>query len=566
MSPISRFLRLIRSEKKDLYILYGYAIMSGLINLSLPLGTQAIIGLVSSGQTSTSLIVLIGFVLLGLLFVGILQIMQFTLVEYLQQRIFTNAALEFSYRITHIKMESILRLHAPEMMNRFFDILTIQKGLSKLLLDLSAASLQIFFGLLLLSFYHPFFIFLGIFFVLVLALIIRLSGPRGLETSLKESKHKYRVVHILEEIARTLQTLKLIGKTDWPEKKVNDEVNLYLQARTKHFKVLLLQMSSLVSFKFIITGALLVMGSILLVDRQLNIGQFVAAEIIIIIILNAVEKLMQSLDVVYDVLTAVDKVGMVTDLPLEVFRGHNINESNKAGFDIEIDNLNYAFPDSNESVLNGISLRFESGKKYCLSGFNGSGKSTFINVICGLYENYTGSILYDNYSLRDLNLQELRLAIGDNLFYEDIFEGTILENISVNRPDVSLTQVYNVVEKTGLLSFVSNSKEGINTELIAGAKGLPGSIAQKIIMARCLVGPRKLLLINEGGIKLIPTEKRKLILSLMQLSATIIFISNDTELMSICDQTIVLKEGRVELKGTYESIKDNAELKTIIQH
>lgn len=566
MSPISRFFRLIRSEKKDLYYLYGYAIMSGLINLSLPLGTQAIIGLVSSGQSSTSLIVLIGFVLLGLLFVGVLQIMQFTLVEYLQQRIFTNAALEFSYRVTHIKMESILRLHAPEMMNRFFDVLTIQKGISKLLLDLSAASLQVFFGLLLLSFYHPFFIFLGLFFVLVLALIVRLSGPRGLESSLKESKHKYRVVHILEEIARTLQTLKLIGKTDWPEKKVNDEVNLYLEARTKHFKVLLLQMSSLVSFKFIITGTLLVMGSILLVDRQLNIGQFVAAEIIIIIILNAVEKLMQSLDVVYDVLTAIDKVGMVTDMPLETYKGHDINESKKPGFDIEIDNLNYSFPDSNESVLNNISLKFESGKKYCLSGFNGSGKTTFINVICGLYENYTGSIRYDNFSLRDLNLADLRLAIGDNLHYEDIFEGTILENISVNRPDVTLNQVYHVVEKLGLLNFVSNCREGINTQLVAGAKGLPGSITQKIIMARCLVGPRKLLLINEAGIKLIPAEKRKLIIELISLNSTIIFISNDFELMKVCDETIVLKQGKVELKGPYELIKNNAELKTILEH
>lgn len=565
MSPISRFFRLIRSEKKDLYYLYGYAIMSGLINLSLPLGTQAIIGLVSSGQSSTSLIVLIGFVLLGLLFVGVLQIMQFTLVEYLQQRIFTKAALEFSYRVTHVKMESILRLHAPEMMNRFFDVLTIQKGISKLLLDLSAASLQVFFGLLLLSFYHPFFIFLGIFFVLVLALIVKLSGPRGLESSLKESKHKYKVVHILEEIARTLQTLRLIGKTDWPEKKVNDEVNLYLEARTKHFKVLLLQLCSLVSFKFIITGSLLVMGSVLLVNRQLNIGQFVAAEIIIIIILNAVEKLMQSLDVVYDVLTAIDKVGMVTDMPLENYHGHNFNDSKKPGFDIEIDNLNYSFPDSNESVLNNISLKFESGKKYCLSGFNGSGKTTFINVICGLYENYTGSIRYDNFSLRDINLADLRLAIGDNLFYEDIFEGTILENISVNRPDVTLSQVYNVVEKIGLLNFVSNCREGINTQLVAGAKGLPGSITQKIIMARCLVGPRKLLLINEAGIKLIPAEKRKLIIELTRLNSTIIFISNDFELMKVCDETIVLKQGKVELKGPYELLKNNAELKTILE-
>ncbi|MFN7014796.1 MAG: ABC transporter ATP-binding protein, partial [Bacteroidia bacterium] len=120
LTPVKRFLKLIKAEKKDVYYLYGYAIISGFINLSLPLGIQAIIGLVTAGQSSTSLAVLITFVLIGILVAGVLQLMQFSLVEYLQQRIFTNAALEFAYRIPRVKMEAVLRIHTPELMNRFF--------------------------------------------------------------------------------------------------------------------------------------------------------------------------------------------------------------------------------------------------------------------------------------------------------------------------------------------------------------------------------------------------------------------------------------------------------------
>lgn len=565
LTPLKRFFRLIKAEKKDVYYLYGYAIIAGFINLSLPLGIQAIIGLVTAGQSSTSLAVLIAFVLIGILVAGVLQLMQFTLVEYLQQRIFTNAALEFAYRIPRVKMEAVLRVHTPELMNRFFDTLTIQKGLSKILMDISTSSLQIVFGLLLLSFYHPFFIFLGMFFILILAFIIRVTAPLGLQTSLKESKHKYRVVHILEEVARTLQTLKLIGKTDLPEKNVDREVSKYLDARIKHFKILLLQMGSMVGFKFLITGALLILGSILLIDRQINIGQFVAAEIVIIIVLNAVEKLINSLDVIYDVLTALEKVGNVTDLPIEINKGININEESPHGpLEINVEHLTYKFPDNNLEVLHDLNVRFYAGKKYCICGFNGSGKNTFINVITGLYENYTGSIQYNGFSLRDLDMEQLRLAIGDNLQYEDIFEGTILENVAVNRPGITHKDVYECLNKVGLSDFVAQQKDGINTLLIAGAKGLPGSIAQKLIMARCIARNPRLLIINEGNIKLIPAEKTQLIQELFKLPSTIIFISNEKEIMQQCDETIVFKDGRIIVAGNYENIKSNVHLNKII--
>ena len=158
ISPIKRFWLLINPDKKEIRNIYIYAIFIGLVNLSLPIGIQAIINLIQGGQMSVSWMVLVAFVIIGIAISGILQINQFRITEYLQQKIFTRAAFEFTYRIPKIKLEALYKHYAPELMNRFFDVITIQKGLSKILIDFSTASIQTVFGLVLLSLYHPFFI------------------------------------------------------------------------------------------------------------------------------------------------------------------------------------------------------------------------------------------------------------------------------------------------------------------------------------------------------------------------------------------------------------------------
>ncbi len=198
-----------------------------------------------------------------------------------------------------------------------FDVLTIQKGLPKLLIDISTAVIQIFFSLILLSFYHPFFVFFGLLLISLLAIIFYITGPKGLDSSITESKYKYKVAYWLEELARTLTSFKVAGTTHLPMKRVSENVNNYLIHRKIHFGVLIRQFSYIIAFKTFIVGGLLILGTILVIDRQITLGQFVASEIIIVLILGAVEKIIVTMDTIYDMLTAVDKIGHVTDLPLE---------------------------------------------------------------------------------------------------------------------------------------------------------------------------------------------------------------------------------------------------------
>ena len=216
LTPLKRFWRLLKPDAKEIRNVYIYSIFNGLINLSLPIGIQAIINLIQGGQVSASWIVLIIFVVAGIALSGIMSVNQLRITENLQQKIFTRAAFEFAYRIPKIKMERLYKHYAPELMNRFFDIVSVQKGLSKIIVDFSTASIQVLFGLILLSIYHPFFIIFSLVLVILVYFIFRYTAQRGLETSLEESKHKYKIAHQLEELARTFMTFKLAGRTELP--------------------------------------------------------------------------------------------------------------------------------------------------------------------------------------------------------------------------------------------------------------------------------------------------------------------------------------------------------------
>ena len=557
LSPVRRLLRLLSTERKDILYILFYSVIIGLFSLILPLGIQSTIELISGGVFFSSVYILIAVVIAGILAAGGLQILQISLVEYLQQRIFTKAALEFTFRIPRIKIESILKSYAPELVNRFFDVMTIQKGLPKLLIDLSSGTIQILFGLLLLSLYHPFFIFFSLILITALTLIFYLTGPRGLNSSIEESKYKYKVAQWLEELARALNSFKLAGTTDLPLKKTDYNVNNYLKYRKIHFRTLITQFSFIILFKAIVTGGLLVMGTILVINREITLGQFVASEVIIILILNAVEKIIMYMDVVYDLLTAVDKVAQVTDLPLEKVGGIDFPKGAfQKGYSINIKNLHYKYPDGKGDMLKGINLEIKSGEHICITGSGGSGKTTLTNIIAGLHPAFEGIVTINNYSIRDLDLAHLRDKIAKNISPEDIFDGTIYENITIGKPLERVQDVLDALERVGLADEINALPEGLSTPLLSGGKGLPSSMIQKLILARCLAKKPQLLILNDffSGLK----KSTKLALINITVAGdnpwTSIAVSNDPLVMAACDRVIVLTDGIIAAQGTFDEL------------
>lgn len=542
--PLKKLWELLVLEKKEIVSIYFYAILSGLLQLSVPIGVQAIIGFVMGANMVTSIYVLIVVIVLGVLMVGIMQINQMKIIEKIQQNIFTRYAFKFSETIPRLDLKKIDQYYLPEKVNLFFDTITLQKGLSKILLDTPTASIQILFGLLLLSFYHPAFIAFGVLLVFILWLILKLTSAKGLSTSLQESGYKYNVVAWIEEMARVIRSFKFSQGTHLNLSKTDENVVGYLKARTAHFKVLVFQYQALVAFKVCITLAMLVVGTYLLLNQQLNIGEFIAAEIVILTIISSVEKLIGSLDSVYDVITGLEKLAYVTEADLE-HEGNYQLISNNIGLNIEMINFEFGYNDDFK-VLNGININIPSNSLICIKGDEGVGKSTLLQVLNGSYTDYKGKILINKVPLRNYTLQSLRENIGVFMYHQDLFNGTLWENISMGKQEITPDRISNLASMLGVSDYIYGLPFGFESHINTSGEKLPSSITKKILLLRAFANNPRLLLLDEPFANFEPEtqEKIKNYIQQLKLNTTILVISNDEKFASKCDYQLTLKMGK----------------------
>lgn len=569
LTPMKRLIRLLRVERKDIGYVYIYAVIVGLISLILPLGIQATVSMISGGMIFSSVIVMISIVIVGVLIGGILQMFQVSLVEILQQRVFAKAAYELAYRITRVKMEALLKYYPPELMNRFFDVVTLQKGLPKLFVDITGSVIQILFGLILLSLYHPFFLIFSIVLVGFVITIFYITGPKGLETSIMESKYKYKIANWLEELARNVDSFKLAGNTNLPLQKMDEYVNSYLYYRKSHFRVLLKQFGNIIMFKTVVTGGLLILGTILVVARQITLGQFVASEIIIILVVGSVEKLIVSIDTVYDLLTAVDKVAAITDLPVEKEDGLHVSlDRYEEGLHLRAQHLKYKYKGSNNYTLDNINFEIMPGENIVIAGANDSGKHTLVKVMTGILDSYEGICTVNHISLRDINLLSLRDVINKNLTQDELFDGSILDNLTMGRSAVTYQDVIWAIQNVGLDDYINSLKDGLYTHIGAAGKKLSGSVVSKLILARSVISKPKLLIINDFSEHINKRDKMKILSFLQDKSngwtLVIISIDDDPMLFSSCDRIILMNEGTVATQGSYEELINDKHFQKLI--
>lgn len=544
LTPWKRFIGLLKIERKDIFQISYYAIFEGIVSLSLPLGIQAIINLIQGAQVSVSWIVLVVLVTLGVTFSGILKLMQLRIIETIQQRIFTRASFELSYRFPKIRMKELRNYYLPELANRFFDTLTIQKGLSKILIDVPSAFLQIIFALLLLSFYHPFFIIFGILLVFLIYAVFKLTAQRGIETSLEESKNKYKVVHWLQEIARSVVSFKLSGKTNLALEKNDALVYKYLNSRESHFKILVIQFIQMISFKVLVTAGLLLIGGFLVLNQKMNIGQFVAAEIIVLLVINSVEKLILGLESFYDVLTSIEKLGQVVDKPIESQTG----EKTTGALTIQLQNASYTVTNRKTPILDDITFDIETKDRILVQGESGSGKSSLLQLISGVIEPTSGYLYVNNLSIQSLRINHYRSNLGLSLSEETPFEGTIRENITFGDTSITDEDIYDTFEIVGLTEFLKQQPKGLNTVIKPEGQQIAYTIAKKIILARAITKKPKLLILEDALDQFQQEETQKIInfLTDSARSWSLIVVSSNANWSAKCNKRIVLQKGKIK--------------------
>ncbi|MBU3742777.1 MAG: hypothetical protein FGM24_10935, partial [Candidatus Kapabacteria bacterium] len=195
--PIVR--RILGAERHDIITVIAYSIFTSLLSLAVPLSSQAIVNAVALGVMNRQLVVLCAVVLVAMILLGIIAVLERYIVDMIQRRLFVRTSFDIVYRLPLIRSEALRETYAPELVNRFFDVMTVQKSIGKMLLEGISSTLVLVTGLLLLVVYHPFFLVYDVAFLFFLPILTLVLGRGAIPTAIKVSKKKYEAAALMED-------------------------------------------------------------------------------------------------------------------------------------------------------------------------------------------------------------------------------------------------------------------------------------------------------------------------------------------------------------------------------
>ncbi len=494
LSPIRRLLALLAPERRDIAIVIAFAIGVGVLTLATPVAVQSLVNIVSFGGLTQPLVVLAVLLLGFLTLAGMLRAFKAYVVEIMQQRVFVRVVTDLGHRLPRAHVESFDRHHGPELVNRFFDVLTVQKVGATLLLDGVAVVLQATIGLLILAFYHPFLLAFDVVLIAGINFVLFVMGRGAVRTAIAESKAKYAVAASLEEVARNPLSFKHGGGPQLARHRADRLAVDYVAARRLHYRVVFRQIIGSLALQALAATALLTLGGWLVINGQLTLGQLVAAELIVSIVLASFAKLGQKVENFYDLLAAVDKLGQLLDLRLERGSGEMVQLA-AGGAELRLVDVSFAYP-GKRPVLTDFNLTVAPGDTVVIIGRNGSGKSTLAELLYGLRAPTAGRIELDGIDLREINLESLRSQVAV-IKEVEVIDGTVGENVSMHRSEVSLADVRGALAAIGLLEDVRALPDGLNTVLNSTGAPLSAGQARRLMLARAIAGQPKLLVLDD---------------------------------------------------------------------
>ncbi|MCS7025261.1 MAG: ABC transporter ATP-binding protein/permease [Bryobacteraceae bacterium] len=543
VSPLVRLRGWLKAERTDLWVAVVYSIAIGILSLVVPIAVQSVVNTIAFGTLLQPLVILVLIVLVGLGFSTVLQAFRTYVIEIIQRRILVRVSTDAVYRLLRARPEAYDHHHGPELVNRFLEVVTVQKSGAMLLIDGLSIFMQMVVGMVLLAVYHPFLLAYDVFLLVAIFVVIFPMGSGAIATSIKESKAKYALVAWLEELARFPITFKSKRGADYAVERTDALVGEYLDYRGRHFRILLRQIVGSLALQAIASSVLLGVGGFLVINRQLTLGQLIAAELIVTVVVSGFSKFGKQLETFYDLAAAVDKLGYLTDLPLEK-SGPDPLPARTTPASLHLRNVSFAY--GRKTVLQEVNWHVPAGKRVALIG---TGKSTFFDVIYGLREMQSGIIEVDGCDTREIRKIDLRSQIV--LVREpEIFHGSVVDNLRLASTDITSAELRQVLESIGLLDEIQSLPEGLNTELQTGGAPLSPGQAMRLMIARAALAHPRILILDECLDTIDSPKHRKEILDFLfheHHNWTLLVATRDQDILRRCDEVYSLHDGKLDL-------------------
>lgn len=542
-SPWRNALALLQSEGVNLATIVVYAIGVGLLSLVLPLAVQTLVNTVAFGQLMQPIFVLTLLLAGGLVFAATLRAVQAWVVELVQRRIFVRLVSELAIRLPKVDAKAFERGEGPELVNRFFDVFIAQKAIASLLLGGTESILTAVVGVVVLAFYHPALLAFGLL-LLASAFVVFVSfGHGATRTTIAESKAKYAVAGWLEEMTRHPFLLKMAGGAEHARRRLDRLAVDWLQRRAAHYRVYYRQLIGALALQVAAHATLLGLGGWLVVERDLTIGQLVAAELIVTAVVASLSKLGGKLESVYDLIAAADKLGALLSLPLEESGGSDSVRSGSAA-SLELRSVTSA-----DRELTDFSLQLLPGTCVAVRGGRRSSEA-LADLLFGLRLPSKGALLVDGQDLRDIPLETLRRRVAV-VRTPEIFPGTVAENVGAAGREVPASEIWQVLDQVGLAGVVRALPRGLRSELTTSGSPLDRLEALRLTLARAIAA-RPGLLVLDGVLDFLPEDERGLLLRAVSRGTTVVVLTHEQAVSEICMEAVELPHPQRRVAGPSE--------------
>ena len=558
LTPFARYVELLSPERGDIGVILVFALIVGVLALSTPIAIESLVNTVAFGQLVQPVVILALILFVFMAFSATMRALQTYVAEIIQRRLFVKVAADLANRIPRVRPEHWQSHYGPEEINRFFEIVSVQKVTTQLLLDGTGLVLQAFVGMSVIAFYHPLLLGFDAFLLLLMLAIVFLLGRNAVATSITESRQKYATAAWLEELARHPLLFRSRGGLVFALDRADYFSTRYLNARSSHFRILIRQIIAALFVQAIASTVLLGLGGWLVIRGELTLGQLVAAELIVTLIVGSFAKIGKQLEGFYDVMASMDKLGHLFEMPLERADGIEFSFLDSP-MRVQVYDLSVN-PSSFGEGLSNISFGIEPGERVCLTSHPSELTSQVLEAIVEYRSPISGRIEVDGLDVRRLRLDCLREQVV--LVKEiEVFGGTIAENIHLGRDEVSESDVRQALQAVDLLDMVLDLPHGLSTPITTDGGRFSSEELVKLMLTRALAGRPRLLIVDQLLDRLSDSALPRILPGLLApgFPVTVIVSTGREDIARYFDRQIdISTEGVVELLPSYPQLPDSS--------
>ncbi len=526
--PWQRLVDLMRLEWSDVFTLLAFALGVGLLSLVAPAAIEALVNTVAFGILLWPVAVLAMVMFTLLVVSAVLRAMQSYVAECLQRRLFVRTALGFADRLARTDLAAFDGANRADIVNRFFEVSSGQKSIATLLVEGIGIIMMTAVGLLVLGFYHPYLLTFALVLAALVVFLLLGLGIGGVRTSIAESYAKFDVAAWLEEVARCPHTFRSGAGAALALDRADLLADRYIASRKQQFAVIWRQTLFALGLEAVGSTVLLGLGGWLVINRQLTLGQLVASELIVTLVLASLSKIGKYVEIFYDLQATLDKLGVLDRLPPEPAEGEILPaDTGPLAVTAEL-------PDGYGGQQR---LELRAGERVAVVGPRG--KTSLLETLALLRKPQEGLLELDGIDARSLDRPATRQSIAF-VGQAEVFAGTIAENIRLGRESLSAADVRRALDMVGLSARVARLPEGMQTIIAPDGRPLSNNELSQLAIARGIVGRPRLLLLDGmlDGLELAACPE--LLDSLFDPLAawTLVVVTARDDIRSRCDRTV----------------------------